>query len=187
MLSVDSALSSVLADAGLRGQPFRRVPEQVHATAVETKELMRRELVRVFHSAEARTGKNLVLIWATSSPYTHADGAGLPSTVVYIEKLAGSIHRRWPERYLANLAEDFLDRPLTNPDDLRHLAKQNRNYTFYRRVISEFGPLSLWQASAEELNKASDLELASARLWENRLLCKYLEHHGCFPLKNRQA
>ena len=187
MVTVDSIFSSVLADIGLRGQPFRQIPEQLRTDDVETKERMRRELVRVFHSAEACIGKNLVLIWATELPYTHSDGKQLQSTIVYIEKLAGSVRGRWPERSLVNLAEDFPDRPLTDPGDLRHLARQNRNYSFYRRIVSEFGPLSLWQASVQELNAASDLNLTSARLWENRLLCKYLERHACFPLKNRQA
>lgn len=179
-------LAEVLKGASVvDSQPFRAVPEILLAEHVDDRETMLRELQRIFHCAEARTGKEMVLVWAVERPYTHSDGYGLSSTILYIEKTVHSAFRRWPTRYLKSLATDYTSRPLENPDDFRHLATQNRNYSFYSKMVKNFGPLTIWQASAAELNGVSSKSLPSSRAWEKLLLREYFARHGCLPLKNR--
>ncbi len=184
-MRADLMFAEVLKDASIEGQPFRAVPETLLPEHVADRETMLRELQRIFQCADARSGKEMVLVWAVERPYTHTDGNGHSSTIVYIEKTVHSAFRRWPTRYLKKLATDYTSRPLMMPDELRHLANQNRNYTFYSKMVRDFGPLTIWQAGAAELNRISSKSLASSRAWENLLLRKYLGRHGCLPLKNR--
>lgn len=183
----DPVFGEVLQSVGLKNSPFRPLPQRLEGSDVVTKERMLAGLVRVFHCSDAKVGRNLVVVWALERPYSHSDGRRDPSTVIYIEKASGSIRKRWSERSLANLAEDQTELPLTNPSDLRHLATQNRNFTFYAKVTSMYGPFTVWRASAEELNAASGLAVLTAREWEQRLLREYWQRHQCFPLKNRQS
>lgn len=185
-MRADIMFAQVLRDASIDGQPFRAVPEVLLPEHVDDRATMLRELQRVFHCAEARTGKEMVLIWAVEQPYTHSDGHGRSSTIVYIEKTVHSAFRRWPTRYLRMLSTDYTSRPLSKPDDLRHLATQNRNYSFYSKMVQDFGPLTIWQAGAADLNCVSSKSLPSSRAWENLLLRKYFARHGCLPLKNRR-
>lgn len=178
---------SVLQDASISGQPFRALPEKLHAEHVRENVRMAEELRRVFHCPAASVGKEMVLVWALDRPYTHSDGHGQPSTIVYIEKAVGSARRRWPMQHLRTLAQDFTSRPILDADDLRHLARQNRNYSFYSKIVESFGPLSVWQASTADLNAASCMSLTSSRAWEHRILLKYIKRHGCLPLKNRRT
>jgi hypothetical protein len=186
-MHADTIFDEVLRDASIGGQPFRAVPEMLHPEHVRDRETMFRELRRVLHCPEARIGKDMVLVWAVERPYTHSDGNRHSSTIVYIEKTVHSAYRRWPARYLKKLTTDYTSRPLSKPDDLRNLAEQNRNYSFYSRMVQNFGPLGIWQASAAELNDVSSQSLGSSREWETLLLRTYFRRHGCFPLKNRRA
>lgn len=185
-MRADLMFAEVLREASIDGQPFRAISEILLPEHVDDRTTMLRELQRVFHCAEAREGKEMVLIWAVEQPYTHSDGHGYSSTIVYIEKTAHSAFRRWPMRHLKNLSTDFTSRPLSKPDDLRHLATQNRNYSFYSKIVRGFGPLTVWQASATDLNCVSSKSQPSSRAWENLLLRKYFARYGCLPLKNRR-
>lgn len=182
----DLHFSTVLGAVSLRENPFCQLPERVTEQDVLDPSAMATNLRRTFHCPAASQGSNLVVVWALSNPYTHLGGLKYSSTIVYVEKTNGSVMGRWPNRYLKFLASDSGSEGLMELD-LPELAAQDHNYTFYSTAVKRFGPLSIWVASAEQLDSASGLSLLKSREWESRLLRKYREVHGCLPLKNRRT
>lgn len=131
--------------------------------------------------------QHLVFIWAVATPYRHSDGNRELSRVVYIEKTAGTIFGRWTRRYIHLLADGAdAEEPRTGTD-LRWLASQASNGLFYRTLIAAFGPLQVWWAEVDRLNKASKESITDARKWERLILTGYRKQHGCLPLKNRRG
>lgn len=183
----DLEFSEVLRSVGIEKSPFRSIGACIDSLDTISSDSLLNALVKVFHAPEASGETQLVLVWGLEKPYVHTDGLGKESTIVYIEKTSGSIRSRWPVRSLKNLANDVPVSCHLPLDNLRSLAISNRNWMFYKAIVDKYGPMRVWRAAVGDLNGSSGFSFAAARNWEQYLLCGYLRHHRCLPLKNRQT
>jgi len=169
------------------GRAFRPLPQLVLPSDAESQKLFYEALERMIHSPAGKLGGDGVAVWALDQSYVHPDGARRESRIVYIEKYSGSIAYRWPRRHLRNLTtDDGSDGNPCDRDNLRKLADQDYNWSFYSRLVRALGPLRIWLATVEELDAVADTPHATAREWERHFNTVYRETYGCLPPKNRR-
>jgi hypothetical protein len=189
MLPNDEHFNSIL-NRTFQTSPFRLLSDHIAPEETVDKETLLKAFQRVFHSTEAKAAKNVVFIWAVDNPFVHECGNQLHSTISYIEITKGRLATRWPTRYLLKILHDkHRSEPVGNMG-LQELAKKDKNFTFYSRLISEHGPLRVWYANLTELNSTALDPAKSSRTtvreWEKNLIKAYRRVHGCRPLKNRR-
>jgi hypothetical protein len=189
MWTNDSILRDIWQPEFPNQSPFRCLDQRVAPSDTESPERRKDGFARLLCSHDARNARNdIVFIWSLDHAYIHDDGTCEPSSVVYIEKTKNSIRDRW-FRWIWCLVQDWTVKTSIRPPTRRELAKLDRNFTFYKDVIGQFGPLRIWWADVSKLNQCrvpTTAELKTARAWENRLLRLYVARYRCLPLKNRQ-
>ena len=174
--------------------PFRLIGSVGSSGSVMSQQALLAGFQLVFQSGLAKQSSNGVLIWAVYKPY-QTNGKEPYSTIVNIDKTDGSIAQRWPPRNLRNLADDNCrskNKQTIWPSPigltLRQLADADFNLSFYQQLISNYGPLSVYWASVDDLNQASKgVPHQTARDWECQLCSAYVTYHWCLPLKNREC
>jgi len=185
MQSADSGFVGILNGIFSDDATFRRLPDEVVPESACNSSSLREGFAKLFCSDEARAAINVVFIWELALLYPHSESSK-KSSIVYIEKTKHSIHQRWV-RYLGLLVKDFAAKQPQDLMDLRMLARQNLNFSFYSKIIKEFGPLRVWWADVPTLNRKrrDGLRELDARGWERLLLESYRNFYDCRPLKNR--
>jgi hypothetical protein len=180
----DSILTEILSPIFDKGSPFQCLPEQVKQADSTSSKSLQDGFKRVLRCENAKQAQCVVFIWVLDQPYSHRNG--LLSKVVYVEKTEHTIFRRWPPKDIEKLVKGADAEELPALTDLRRLARQcgSENGLFYRTIIARYGPMSVWWATVENLNKYSNHTLACPRDWERLLLTSYRKRYSCLPLKN---
>ena len=143
---------------------------------------------QLFRCPEAKVVRDVVFVWTVDTPYVHDQGNNSLSHFVYIEKTKNTMWGRWSNEYLRRVTTDFDDRLITcDANSIRAHADANRNFAFFSYLIRHHGPLRVWWASSEQLNKAASSYPYNSEAWEGHLLALYLTKYGCRPLKNRRG
>ncbi len=65
--------------------------------------------LKMFRCEEARAKRDVVFVWAVDKPYSHGQGNGLTSQLVYIEKTKATISGRWRNGYLRRITTAHQD------------------------------------------------------------------------------
>jgi hypothetical protein len=170
---------------------FQLLPGQIDPHQANTPESLFQVFINVFHGDEAKSAKNVLFIWTVTRPFEHTNGYGHPSTVSYIEISTGSLAGRWPKGFFRNITHDESKKGEVSADGgLQELADKDKNFSFYSRLIQDYGPLRVWYATLDDLNAAA-LEAGQDRRetirdWERHIISSYRAIHGVRPLKNRQ-
>lgn len=167
---------------------FVPLPQAIEPSDEPSPESLYHAFRQVFRAPEAKAGRDVVFVWTVDRPYTHDQGKNSTSRFVYIEKTKSTMWARWSNENLRRVTTDFDDRDIDcAPSSIRAYADANRNFTFYRHLVRDHGPLRIWWASSEVLNEAAGSSGHNSEAWEGHLLALYLEKHGCRPLKNRRG
>jgi hypothetical protein len=165
---------------------FQPLPVEISGKDAETSEDLHAAFTRLFRCEAAKARRNVVFVWTVRTPYQHHTGHKKFSQIVYIEKTKATIWLRWKAAYIKKITTDYERRPLNHVGmTLREYADADRNFTFYGRMAAEHGPLQIWWAPARELNEVAGSSLLDSFMWEQMLLARYRQEHGCRPLKNR--
>lgn len=192
MLTNDGHFNSIIT-ATFGSFPFRPLNGRVHSHDTIDAESLYASFINLFHAQDALDAKNILFFWAVESPFQHADGNRMKSTISYIEISKGSLAGRWPKRFFRNLTRDYTNKgEVSAYAGLQELADKDKNLAFYTQLIREHGPLRVWYATLGELNSAARgancPEWESVRDCERCLIKAYRGVHGSRrrPLKNRQ-
>jgi hypothetical protein len=188
----DLILAEILQPIFKNASPFQCLPEQVERDDTCNKSSLQNGFKRLLWCSEADQVSDVVFIWVLNQPYKHQDGTQEPSTVVRIEKTEGSIKKRWPAKHINSLLTDHTgicsEAILDNSDALRTLAYNECNLTFFREVISKYGPLRILWSDVEHLNKASvKHSFETSQGWESFICKKYRDRYKCLPLKDKKC
>lgn len=190
MLLNDPHFNSIVAT--VIGQwPLRELPERLEPSDAVDPKTLRAAFKRVMHCEAARKAKNIIFIWAVEKPYIHDSGNRLASTIAYIEITKNALSVRWPQRFFFNITSDYRHKGDAAADaGLEELARKDKNFSFYSRLIREHGPMRIWYANLEDIQTAGiDGEKdrwTSVRACEKALIQAYRKVHGVRPLKNRR-
>ena len=188
MYKSDPILKEIIDQLFDKDSPFQCLPAQIAPEATATQESLRVGFNSLLCCPEAREVNNAVFLWVLEKPYQHQDGKHELSTVIRIEKTVNSIQQRW-NRYIENLVTDYGNNININHDNyLRSLADNDQNLSFFREIISKYGPLKIWWASLEDLNQSSTKNsFDNPQQWEKLICQTYVKHHRCYPLKDRKC
>ncbi len=188
-ITINDPLFQGIINDNFSFNPFRVLPVEVSQEFSNSRERLHEAFCAAFHGPATKVDRNVVFMWVLDKPFHVKHGNPNPTAVSYIEISKRTVAERWPKRFFTNITRDHTHRGEVDFDaDLQQLADKDKNFSYYSTVIGDFGPMRIWVATLEELNKASKQkkEWTTVREWERHLIKSHRICYGFRPPKNRR-